>query len=61
MYEVDESGLYGDMAFMVAALNGVRPHRWEFGNMPPVYGVTKGDILSVVASIRALQRGDGFD
>jgi len=49
------------MAFVLAAQNGVRAHHWEFDNMPAVEGVTRSDILAIVAYIRALQRANGID
>lgn len=61
VHKIYEPGHHGDMAFVMAAQNGVRSHHWKFGNMPPVEGVTKDDILNIVAYIRALQRANGID
>ncbi|MCF3595026.1 cytochrome c [Rhodobacteraceae bacterium LMO-12] len=55
-----EPNHHGDMAFVLAAKNGVRAHHWKFGNMPPVKGVTQGDVLNIVAYVRALQRENGI-
>ncbi|MCV2866555.1 cytochrome c [Defluviimonas sp. WL0075] len=51
---------HGDMAFVIAAHQGVRAHHWQFGNMPPVQGVTDQDVLKIVTYIRALQRANGI-
>ena len=56
-----EANHHGDMAFVIAARQGVRAHHWQFGNMPPVQGVTDEDVLKIVTYIRALQRANGID
>ncbi|HBM41471.1 MAG TPA: cytochrome C, partial [Sulfitobacter sp.] len=50
-----------DAAFLLAAKQGVRAHHWKFGNMPPVEGVTPGDVKMVVAYVRELQRANGIN
>ena len=60
VHKIYEPGHHGDMAFVLAAQNGVRAHHWKFGNMPPVKGVTKADVLDVIAYVRALQRENGI-
>lgn len=60
VHKIYEPSHHGDMAFVLAAQNGVRAHHWKFGNMPPVEGVTRADILNIVAYIRALQRANGI-
>lgn len=61
VHEIYEPSHHGDMAFVLAAENGVRAHHWKFGNMPPVEGVTRSDILAIVAYIRSLQRANGIN
>lgn len=61
VHKIYEPGHHSDMAFVVAAQNGVRSHHWTFGNMPPVKGVTAGDVKMVVAYVRELQRANGID
>lgn len=56
-----EPGHHSDMAFFMAAQNGVRAHHWPFGNMPPVKGVTRADIQTIVAYVRELQRANGIN
>lgn len=35
-----KAGHHGDASFESAAKRGVRAHHWQFGNMPPVEGIT---------------------
>lgn len=61
VHKIYEPGHHGDMAFILAAQNGVRAHHWKFGNMAAVEGVTKADVINIVAYIRALQRANGIN
>lgn len=61
VHKIYEPGHHSDQAFILAARNGVRAHHWRFGNMPPVEGVTQGDIKMVTAYIRELQRANGIN
>ncbi len=60
IHKIYEPSHHGDMAFVLAAKNGVPSHHWNFGNMPAVEGVTQADVLNVVAYIRLLQRENGI-
>lgn len=55
-----EPGHHSDEAFQVAVRNGVRSHHWNFGNMPPIEGLTRADVRSIVTYIRELQRENGI-
>ncbi len=61
VHKIYEPSHHGDMAFVLAAQNGVRAHHWNFGNMPAVEGVTRSDVLAITAYIRALQRANGIE
>ncbi|GAB4383736.1 c-type cytochrome [Albidovulum sp.] len=61
VHRIYEPGHHADMAFFMAAENGVRSHHWPFGDMPPVPGITRAEIASIVAYIRALQRANGIE
>ncbi|MFD1194697.1 c-type cytochrome [Seohaeicola saemankumensis] len=61
VHKIYEPGHHGDAAFILAAQNGVRAHHWRFGDMPPVAGVTRADVLNIVAYVRALQRENGIN
>ncbi|MEN8834292.1 MAG: cytochrome c [Pacificibacter sp.] len=56
-----EPNHHGDEAFQRAAAIGVRAHHWPFGDMPPVEGVTRGDVTMIIAYIRELQRANGIN
>ena len=47
---------HGDKAFYRAALNGVKQHHWNFGDMPPVAGMTPGKMDSVLPYVRYYQQ-----
>ncbi len=54
-----EPSHHADIAFYYAVQRGVQQHHWNFGNMPPVAGVTDDQIAQVVAYVRWLQREAG--
>lgn len=60
IHKVYEPGHHGDVSFMLAARSGVRAHHWPFGNMPPVEGITDGEIEEIVVYVRELQRANGI-
>ncbi len=47
---------HGDSAFYKAALKGVRAHHWNFGDMPPVNGITRNKMDSIIPYIRYYQQ-----
>ena len=55
-----EPNHHGDESFQLAAARGVRQHHWPFGNMPPVQGITRDDVSSIIAYVRELQRENGI-
>lgn len=56
-----EPSHHGDESFQRAASVGVKSHHWRFGNMPPVDGLTLGDVSMIVTYIRELQRANGIN
>ncbi|WP_406646057.1 cytochrome c [Aliisedimentitalea scapharcae] len=56
-----EPGHHGDEAFQRAVAGGVKSHHWQFGDMPPVVGLTRGDVAMVIDYVRALQRANGIE
>ncbi|PRX35044.1 Cytochrome C oxidase, cbb3-type, subunit III [Meinhardsimonia xiamenensis] len=60
VHRIYEPGHHGDMAFMLAARNGVRAHHWRFGDMPPVEGITDAEIRAIITYVRELQRANGI-
>lgn len=61
VHKIYEPGHHADMAFVLAAQNGVRAHHWNFGNMPPVEGVTRADVMAIATYVRELQRANGIN
>ncbi len=52
---------HGDEAFQLAVARGVRAHHWRFGDMPPVPGLVRNDVTTIVAYVRWLQRAAGIE
>ncbi len=52
---------HADQAFVIAAMQGVRAHHWQFGNMPPQPQVKPNEVLKIVNYVRALQRANGIN
>ncbi len=61
IHMIYESGHHGDFAFQRAVKAGTQAHRWRFGNMPPVAGVTEKQVEWIVTYIRELQRANGIN
>jgi cytochrome c2 len=47
---------HGDSAFYKAGLKGARAHHWNFGDMPPVKGMTAKKMDSIVPYVRFYQQ-----
>lgn len=60
LHKIYETSHHGDVAFQLAAKNGVRAHHWGFGDMKPVAEVTPNDVAHITAFIRAEQRKVGI-
>lgn len=61
VHRIYEPSHHGDMAFLLAARQGVRAHHWRFGNMPAIDSVTEDEVVQITAYIRALQRANGIN
>lgn len=62
VHRIYERAHHGDMAFVLAARNGVRAHHWPFGDMPPVeQALTDAELGAIVAYVRELQRANGIN
>lgn len=48
-----------DGLFFKAAKDGARAHHWQFGDMPPVEGISDERIATIIAYIRAVQQANG--
>lgn len=61
IHKIYESGHHGDISFFYAASKGVAAHHWQFGNMPPVAGITPQEVAHIVAYVRKEQRAAGIN
>ena len=61
VHKIYEPSHHGDESFQRAVAFGVRQHHWPFGNMPPVEGLTSGDVAMIIAYVRELQRANGIN
>ena len=61
IHVIYEPSHHADESFQRAVALGVRSHHWRFGDMPPVEGLTSGDVAMVVAYIREIQRANGIN
>jgi mono/diheme cytochrome c family protein len=59
--EVYEPSHHPDESFIAAANVGVRAHHWNFGDMPPVKGLTDEQLEAIVAYVRSVQEREGFE
>lgn len=59
--QVYEPSHHADIAFQLAIQNGTRAHHWNFGDMPPVEGLTDQDIVAITAYVRDVQDREGFE
>lgn len=60
LHRIYEPSHHADIAFQLAAKNGVRAHHWPFGDMAPVPQVTPDDVAHITAHVRAEQRKAGI-
>ena len=60
VHRIYELSHHGDIAFQLAARNGSRAHHWQFGDMPPVTGVTPDEVAHITAYVRMHQRRAGI-
>ncbi len=61
IHKIYEPNHHGDESFQRAAALGVNAHHWTFGNMPPLTGLTRGDVAMIIAYVRELQRANGIN
>lgn len=50
---------HADLAFYMAVSKGAPQHHWQFGDMPPLAGVSPQQVGHIVAYVRAIQRRAG--
>jgi len=60
VHDIYNPGHHSDIAFFLAAKQGVRQHHWPFGDMPPQPKVTDKELAAIVRYIRELQEANGI-
>jgi mono/diheme cytochrome c family protein len=60
VHEIYEPGHHPDELFQVAVAQGVQAHHWDFGPMPAIGGLDRGDVEDITAYVRQLQREAGI-
>ena len=60
VHRLYEPGHHPDFSFQSAVKNGVISHHWEFGDMPPVAGLSEDEVTEIIAYVRDLQREGGI-
>ena len=61
LHEVYAPGHHPDAAFQRAVRNGVQPHHWQLGPMPPLPHLSADDVAAVTAYVRSQQREAGIE
>ena len=60
LHKVYEQNHHADESFQRAAKMGAQAHHWNFGNMPPVAGITRAEVAKIVIYIREIQAANGI-
>ncbi len=60
IHRVYEPNHHQDFAFRNAVRSGVPSHHWQFGDMPPVPGLSDEEVDSIICYVRELQRDGGI-
>jgi len=55
IHKIYEPCHHSDLAFVMAARNGVRAHHWPFGDMAPVPEVTDAELAGIIRFVREVQ------
>ena len=55
-----ETSHHSDETFHRAVRDGVRPHHWQFGQMPPIDHVEPKQVDLIISYVRELQRANGI-
>ncbi len=56
-----EPGHHPDEAYRSAVENGAKAHHWEFGDMPPINGLSSAEVDEIIAYIREVQKREGLE
>ncbi|MEP4804357.1 MAG: cytochrome c [Hyphomicrobiales bacterium] len=61
IHKIYEPSHHAGETFQRAVSQGVRSHHWQFDDMLPVEGLTRGDVAMVIAYISEIQRANGIN
>lgn len=61
IHRIYEPSHHDDFSFYRAVSSGSRQHHWQFGDMPPVPGVSFEDTSHIIAWVRQQQRRAGIE
>lgn len=56
-----EPSHHSDESFYRAVVQGVTPHHWPYGNMPPVPDVSREEVSKIILYVRELQVANGIE
>lgn len=59
--QVDAPDHHPDASFRAAVTQGSAAHHWDFGDMPPVEGLSDEEIDLIIAYVREQQETHGLD
>lgn len=51
---------HADESFQIAVRQGVQPHHWQYGKMPPIGGLEREDVDEIIGYVRWLQQEAGI-
>lgn len=60
IHKIYEPNHHADESFVRAVKQGVRPHHWRFGAMPPVKELPDDFIPFVIKYVREMQKANGI-
>lgn len=52
---------HADAAFLLAVRRGARSHHWNFGDMPPIEGLSDEQVAAILEFVRSSQAEAGID
>lgn len=61
VHPIYRPGHHADLTFHWAVSRGAKQHHWQFGDMPPLPGVSPEDVGHIIAYVRAEQRKAGIN
>lgn len=61
IHPVYRPGHHADLTFHWAVSRGARQHHWQFGDMPPLPGVSPEEVGHIIAYVRREQRKAGIN